>query len=60
MSSRPGAARDYERISDAAIVHRFAGCCPSVALHIPWDRVDDYAELHSYTESRGVRIGARS
>ena len=39
----PGAARTVcERIDDAALVHRLTGCCPSVALHIPWDAVDDW------------------
>jgi L-rhamnose isomerase/sugar isomerase len=55
----PGAARDvHERIADAALVHRLTGCCPSVALHIPWDAVDDYGELSRYAEEQGVRIGA--
>jgi L-rhamnose isomerase / sugar isomerase len=55
----PGAARDaYERIADAALVHELTGCCPSVALHIPWDAVDDYAGLRRFAEERGVRIGA--
>ena len=35
----------YEKIADAAQVHQFTGAAPSVALHIPWDRVDDYGEL---------------
>jgi L-rhamnose isomerase/sugar isomerase len=55
----PGAARNVrERLADAAMVHRLTGICPSVALHIPWDRVDDWAELRAYAESLGVRIGA--
>jgi len=55
----PGAARDvYERIADAALVHRLTGCCPSVALHIPWDAVADYADLRRYAQEQGVRIGA--
>ena len=55
----PGAARDaYERIADAALVHRLTGCCPSVALHIPWDAVDDYGELKRFAEEQGVRVGA--
>ena len=55
----PGAARDVrERIADAGLVHRLTGCCPTVALHIPWDRVDDWPELRDYAESEGVRIGA--
>jgi L-rhamnose isomerase/sugar isomerase len=55
----PGAARDVrERLADAALVHELTGCCPSVALHIPWDATDDYGELRSYAEERGIRIGA--
>ena len=55
----PGAARNVrERIADAGLVHRLTGCCPTVALHIPWDAVDDYGELRQYAEGEGVRIGA--
>ena len=55
----PGAARDaYERIADAALVHKLTGCCPSVAIHIPWDRVDDWDDLRTYADERGLRIGA--
>jgi L-rhamnose isomerase / sugar isomerase len=55
----PGAARDaYERIADAALVHKLTGCCPSVAIHIPWDRVDDYDDLRTHAEEHGLRIGA--
>lgn len=54
-----GVPRDpFEKISDAAQVHRLTGVCPSVAVHIPWDRVDDYAGLKDHAESLGVRIGA--
>jgi L-rhamnose isomerase/sugar isomerase len=55
----PGAARNaHERIADAALVHRLTGCCPSVALHIPWDAVADYGELRQFAEAQGIRIGA--
>jgi L-rhamnose isomerase / sugar isomerase len=55
----PGAARTvHERIADAALVHCLTGCCPAVALHIPWDAVDDYRELRAFAESEGIRIGA--
>ncbi|HEU5161492.1 MAG TPA: L-rhamnose isomerase [Streptosporangiaceae bacterium] len=47
-----------EKIDDAAQVHRFTGVAPSVALHIPWDRVDDYAALAAHARDRGVRLGA--
>ena len=55
----PGAARTvHERIADAALVHRLTGCCPSVALHVPWDATDDYGALRRYAEDLGLRIGA--
>ena len=46
-----------EKIDDAAQVHAFTGVAPSVALHIPWDRVDDYAALAKYAEDAGIRLG---
>jgi L-rhamnose isomerase/sugar isomerase len=55
----PGAARDvWERVADAALVHRLTGCCPTVALHVPWDRVEDWSELRRFTEDQGLQIGA--
>ena len=55
----PGAARDvWEKLEDAAFIHAQTGIAPSVALHIPWDRVEDYGELREYAEARGVRLGA--
>jgi len=55
----PGAARTAEeRIADAALVHRLTGCCPRVAIHIPWDRVDDYGALARLAVSEGVQLGA--
>jgi L-rhamnose isomerase/sugar isomerase len=48
----------YEKIDDAAVVHRLTGAAPTVALHIPWDRVDDYADLARHARDAGVRIGA--
>jgi L-rhamnose isomerase/sugar isomerase len=41
-------------------VHRLTGCCPSVAIHVPWDRVDDWAELGRFAEEHGLRIGSVS
>ncbi len=56
---QPGAAvTAQEKISDAAQVHKFTGVAPSVALHIPWDKVGDYGELKAYAESLGVTLGA--
>ncbi|SFE14255.1 L-rhamnose isomerase / sugar isomerase [Paenibacillus algorifonticola] len=48
----------FEKIEDAAQVHRYTGLAPSVAIHIPWDKVDDYGKLRSHAESLGLKIGA--
>ena len=57
--AQPGVPRTpEEKIADAAVVHRFTGVAPTVALHIPWDRVDDYAALTRYAADQGVGIGA--
>jgi L-rhamnose isomerase/sugar isomerase len=57
--AQEGVPRDpYEKIADAAQVHRFTGAAPTIALHIPWDAVDDYAALSAYARDRGLRIGA--
>ena len=45
-----------EKLADAAEVHRLTGLAPSVALHIPWDRVDDYDKLPPLRGPRG-RLG---
>jgi L-rhamnose isomerase/sugar isomerase len=56
---QPGRPRDvFERIDDAAEVHRLTGTAPAVALHFPWDRVDDLAALRRHASERGLRIGA--
>jgi L-rhamnose isomerase/sugar isomerase len=47
----------FEKIDDAATVNRYTGVAGSVALHIPWDRVDDWAALAAYAAERGLRIG---
>src|SRR6476661_6899209 len=54
----PGTPRTVqEKIADAAKVHELTGLAPSVALHIPWDLVDDYAALRTYAEGLGIRLG---
>ena len=52
------ASTAYEKLADAAQVHKFTGVAPSVALHIPWDKVDDYADLSAFAKSVGVELGA--
>ncbi|MBG0850751.1 L-rhamnose isomerase [Streptomyces spinoverrucosus] len=57
--AQAGVPRDpREKLDDAAKVHEFTGVAPTVALHIPWDKVDDYAALAKHAEERGLKLGA--
>ena len=56
---QPGVARDpFEKVSDAAQVHRFTGVAPRVSLHVPWDLVDDFGALARHAADEGVSLGA--
>ena len=53
-----GVPRDpYEKVADAATVHRYTGVAPTVALHIPWDKVDDYTRLAAFAGEQGIALG---
>ncbi|MFK4791245.1 L-rhamnose isomerase [Microbacterium sp. ZW T5_56] len=53
-----GTPRDpFEKIADAAEVNRLTALAPSVALHIPWDLVDDFSVLRRHAEDLGVSLG---
>jgi L-rhamnose isomerase/sugar isomerase len=55
---QPGVPRDpFEKIADAAQVHKYTGAAPTVAMHIPWDKVDDYHLLGKHAEELGVKLG---
>jgi L-rhamnose isomerase/sugar isomerase len=54
-----GRPRDvFERVDDAAEVHRLTGTAGAVALHFPWDQVDDYDALRAHIEGAGLKVGA--
>src|SRR5690606_4147358 len=56
--AQPGVPRDpFEKIADAAQVHRVTGLAPTVALPIPWDKVDAYGELRRHAEDDGAALG---
>jgi L-rhamnose isomerase/sugar isomerase len=53
-----GVPRDpFEKIEDAAQVHKFSGIAPTVALHYPWDKVDSFAKLRKHANDLGVELG---
>jgi L-rhamnose isomerase/sugar isomerase len=57
--AQPGVPRNpFEKADDAAQVHKYTGVAPVMAIHIPWDKTDDYQVLSSYAKDNGIRIGA--
>ena len=55
----PGAAVTVpQKLEDAAFVNKVTGIAPSVAVHIPWDKTDDWAGMQAYAKSLGLAIGA--
>ena len=50
-----------EKFSDAGCVHRFTGCCPSIALHVLWDFPagrDSVQQVRDLSARYGVRAGS--
>jgi L-rhamnose isomerase / sugar isomerase len=48
----------FERLEDAAEVHRLTGAAPAVAVHFPWDAVADLGALTRHAADLGLRFGA--
>ena len=48
----------FGKLEQAAKVHKLTGIAPSVAIHIPWDEVDDYSKILKRAEELNIRIGA--
>src|SRR5437016_9587061 len=58
---QPAAAGTIEeKLADAGIVHKYTGCCPTVAVHVLWDFSVgvDAAETARFARQQGVRIGS--
>jgi L-rhamnose isomerase/sugar isomerase len=56
--STPGTPRTpQEKIADAAQVNKYTALSPTVALHYPWDKVDDWPALGAFAEDHGVKLG---
>jgi len=58
---QPAAASTIEeKLADAGTVHKYTGCCPTVAVHVQWDfsMGVDATDTAKFAEEHGVRIGA--
>src|SRR6187551_2856256 len=58
---QPAAASTIdEKLADAGAVHKFTGCCPTVAVHVLWDfsMGVDASETSKIAAKNGIKIGA--
>src|SRR5687768_2288208 len=57
----PGAGEPrnvFEKLDDCGVISRLTGATPTVSLHIPWDRTDDYKALREYGATLGLGFDA--
>lgn len=49
-----------EKLADAGTVHKYTGCCPTVAVHVLWDFKEgvDATQTAKVARDHGVKIGA--
>ena len=50
-----------EKLADAGQVHKYTGCCPTVAVHVLWDfpnGISDMPAAMKTAKDAGVQIGA--
>jgi L-rhamnose isomerase/sugar isomerase len=43
----------FEKLDDCGVISKLTGATPTVSLHIPWDKTDDWKGLREY----GARLG---
>src|ERR1700757_4405724 len=58
---QPAAASTIEeKLADPGTVHKYRGCCPTVAVHVQGDfsMGVDATDTAKFAEKHGVRIGA--
>src|SRR4029450_2060829 len=55
---QPGVPRDaFEKVADAAQVHRFTGIAPTGARHSRWAQAGDYGQLAKHAQDNGIALG---
>jgi L-rhamnose isomerase / sugar isomerase len=55
----PGEPRNvFEKLEDCAVIHKLTGATPTVSLHIPWDRTDDFKALRERGRELGLAFDA--
>src|ERR1700730_6395139 len=48
----------FEKIEDCAVINALCGATPTVSLHLPWDKTDDFAALKVRAAALGLGFDA--
>jgi L-rhamnose isomerase/sugar isomerase len=48
----------FEKLEDCGVIYRLTGATPTVSLHIPWDKTDDYKGLREHAAALGLGFDA--
>jgi L-rhamnose isomerase/sugar isomerase len=48
----------FEKLDDCGVIQALTGATPTVSLHIPWDKCDDYADLRQRASALGLGFDA--
>jgi L-rhamnose isomerase/sugar isomerase len=48
----------FEKLEDCGVIHKLTGATPTVSLHIPWDKTDDYKALREHGAALGLGFDA--
>jgi L-rhamnose isomerase / sugar isomerase len=55
----PGEPRNvFEKLEDCGVINALSGATPTVSLHLPWDKTDDFAALKERAASLGLGFDA--
>jgi L-rhamnose isomerase / sugar isomerase len=55
----PGEPRNIrEKLEDCSVIHALTAATPTVSIHLPWDRTDDYGALREYGAALGLGFDA--
>src|SRR3954463_6356451 len=48
----------FEKLEDCAVIHKLTGATPTVSLHLPWDRSEDFIALREHAAGLGLGLDA--
>lgn len=55
----PGEPRNvFEKLEDCGVIHKLTGATPTVSLHLPWDKTDDFVALREHAAALGLGFDA--